>query len=469
MNFVRLLALCVPLWVIGCAPLQAPPAKVSAELPAQWQAPLPHNGQLTDLNQWWQSLGDPLLVELIEAAQVASPSMATATSRIAQARATQVGSQATLGPTLDASLSASRGVTQPGVPAASMGQGSFQAAWEIDLLGGNRAASNAAREREAGAQALWHEARVSVAAEVANQYIGHRSCHVQLALSRQDATSRAETARLSGLTTRAGFTAPAQDALARASAAEAANRVTQQVALCDLTVKGLVALTALPETELRQKLAPANYKPVQDVQFSVAQVPAQALAQRPDVYSAERDLAAASFDVSSRDAQRYPHLALNGSIGAMSYSAAGVSSDFTTWSIGPVALSLPLFDGGRRAANVQAAKARYDEAAALYRARVRLAVREVEEALVNLQSTTARNADTQVAAEGYRAAFKATQARYGSGLASLPELEDARRTALNADIGVLSLQRERQLAWVALYRAAGGGWQAPTANNNSAP
>jgi outer membrane protein TolC len=99
----------------------------------------------------------------------------------------------------------------------------------------------------------------------------------------------------------------------------------------------------------------------------------------------------------------------------------------------------------------------------LYRARVRQAVREVEEVLVNLQSTAARSNDTQLAAEGYRAAFKATQARYDSGLASLPELEEARRTALGADIAVLSLERERQLAWVALYRAAGGGWQMPPA------
>ena len=135
MNPVRLVALCLPLWVIGCAPLQTPPATISADPPTQWQAPLPHNGQLTDLNQWWQRLGDPLLVELIEAAQTASPSMATAISRIAQARATQVASQAALGPTLDASLSASRGITQPGVPVATLVQGGLQAAWEIDLFG----------------------------------------------------------------------------------------------------------------------------------------------------------------------------------------------------------------------------------------------------------------------------------------------------------------------------------------------
>ena len=71
----------------------------------------------------------------------------------------------------------------------------------------------------------------------------------------------------------------------------------------------------------------------------------------------------------------------------------------------------------------------------------------------------ARGDNTQIAADGYRAAFKATESRYKGGLASLPDLEDARRTAINADTVQLSLQRERMLAWVALYRAVGGGWQ----------
>ena len=84
----------------------------------------------------------------------------------------------------------------------------------------------------------------------------------------------------------------------------------------------------------------------------------------------------------------------------------------------------------------------------------------MEESLVQLQSTGARMQDAEVAAQGYRAAFVATEARYKAGLASLVELEDARRTALAAESALLALQHERQLAWIALYRAAGGGWDA---------
>jgi outer membrane protein TolC len=121
-------------------------------------------------------------------------------------------------------------------------------------------------------------------------------------------------------------------------------------------------------------------------------------------------------------------------------------------------LTLPLFDGGTRRANVDAAQARYEEAVANYRGNVRQAVREVEEALVNLQSTGARSEDALVAVDGYRTSFNGTEARYQSGLASLLELEDTRRTRLAAEIALVTLQRERIAAWVALYRAAGGGW-----------
>jgi outer membrane protein TolC len=189
-------------------------------------------------------------------------------------------------------------------------------------------------------------------------------------------------------------------------------------------------------------------------------MPAETLAQRPDLAAAARDVAAASQDLGSSQAQRYPRLSLSGSIGAMRVDAAGFSSDFATWSIGPVTLSVPLFDGGRRAANVDAARARYEEAVALYRAKARQAVREVEEALVNLQATSDRRDNTQIAALGYRASQKAVEQRLKAGFANQSELEDARRIALGADVAQLGLQRDRQLAFVALYRAVGGGWQA---------
>jgi outer membrane protein, multidrug efflux system len=458
----------VPLWLAGCATPAAPPAGTAPAAPAQWQAPLPHNGNLTDLTQWWQQQGDPLLVQLIEAAQAASPTVGTAKSRIEQARAARTIAGAALLPTLDASVGASRGNTQPPLPLATTVQGGLQAAWEIDVFGANRATRDAAQSRLDGAQAQWHEARVSVAAEVANQYVALRTCERQLAVATADAQSRSETARLVDLAARAGFQAPASAALARASAAEGKARQTQQQAQCDLDVKALVALTALAEPDLRKQIAAAPGEQAPFAPIAIAQLPAQVLAQRPDLFQAEREVAAASAEIGSAQAQRYPRLGLSGSIGALHMRSDGVNTDLTTWSIGPLSLSIPLFDGGRRAANVDAARARYEEAAVNYQARARQAVREVEEAMVNLESTALRNEDAKVATEGYRVSFNATQSRYQNGLASLVELEDARRTALAAEMALVALQRERQAAWIALYRAAGGGWSPMAATTAAA-
>lgn len=460
----------LPLLISACA-LQSPPAAVSASPPAQWFAPppdgqpvagLPHQGSLTDLTRWWEQQGDPLLVELISAAQAVSPSVATARARIEQSRANRVAAGAALLPSLDAAASVSRGRSQPmtgaSAPVATTGQAGLQTAWEIDVFGGRRDARSAGQLRYEGAQALWHDARVLVAAETANQYYSLRSCEQLLRVARADAASRAETGRLAQLSAEAGFTAPATAALARASAADANSRATQQAALCELDIKALVALTALQEPVIKSKLALAPASIAQTATISIASVPAQALAQRPDVFNAEREVAAASADVGSAQAARYPRLTLNGSVAANRFRSAGVSTDFNTWSIGPLALSLPIFDGGRRAADADAALARYEEAAAVYRGRVRQAVREVEEALVNLQSTGARSEDAREAAEGYRASFAGTDALYKNGLASLVDLENSRRTQLAAETALLSLQRERASAWVALYRAMGGGW-----------
>ncbi len=90
-------------------------------------------------------------------------------------------------------------------------------------------------------------------------------------------------------------------------------------------------------------------------------------------------------------------------------------------------------------------------------------MREVEDALVQLQSTSARSLDARTAADGFAASFTATEARYRGGLASLFELEDARRSAVQAQSTLIELQRERVAAWIALYRALGGGWTADTA------
>jgi outer membrane protein TolC len=181
------------------------------------------------------------------------------------------------------------------------------------------------------------------------------------------------------------------------------------------------------------------------------------LMQRPDLVALERNVLAASGEVGAAQADRYPRISLAGSISVAHASGGGSSLSGTNWSIGP-ALSLPLFDAGRRAATVDAAQARYVEARARYEQRARDAVREVEQAMVRLDAASRREADALVAARGYRRYFEAAQARYDVGAESLLDLESARRNSLLAAASLVGVQRERVAAWVTLYRAVGGGW-----------
>jgi len=456
--FHRSVVLAAALVVSGCAGFM-PPAQVPMAVAPDWQAPLPHQGQVTSLAQWWQQQGDPLLVELIVAAQGVSPSVAQALAHMETARANQATARGALLPSLNAQASASRGVSQPETPVATTVQAGLQASWELDLVGANRAVSKAAQAQLEASQAQWHDARVSVAAEVANLYHSLHTCTLQLAVTQSDAESRQKTAHLTEISANAGFVAPSVAAMARASAAQANSQLTQQRAQCEIDVKGLVALTALSEQAIKQKMALAQVKQGREATLSIASVPAQTISQRPDVFAAERDVVLASAQVGSAKAQRLPRLSLNGSIGALRVSTGMGDTSVSTWSLGPLALSLPLYDAGQGAARVDAAYASYQSAVMAYQGKVRHAVREVEEALVKLHSTESRLRDALVSTQGFSESLAATQSRFDHGLASLMELEDARRSALAAQSGLLGLQLERQLLWVSLYRALGGGFE----------
>jgi NodT family efflux transporter outer membrane factor (OMF) lipoprotein len=450
--------LLLPALLAACALPAPPPTAPDAAVPTQWQAPRPADDRMGDLAAWWSQFDDPALAQLVAAAEDVSPSIASARSRLEQARAARVAAGAALLPEVAAGTSTSRGRQDLATPITTTSSGSLQASWEIDLFGGNRAGATAAQARQDAAQALWHDARTSVAAEVATQYTSLRACEAQLLQTQADAASRAETARLTSLTSRSGLQSSANADLANASAAQGRATVSQQRAQCELAVKALVALTGIDEAALRARLAGTSAHVPQPLALDVPAVPAQALAQRPDLAAAERDVVAAGADVAQAQADRLPRIALRGSIGHTRIDTGAARIDGNVWSFGPLSVSLPVFDGGARVANVQAARARYDDATVQYGARLRDAVREVEQALVTLQSTGERAADAQAAAEGFRASYLAAQARYGAGLASLFELEDARRDDVQAQSALIDLQRERVHAWISLYRALGGGW-----------
>ena len=462
---------CLP-GLSGCAgglfatvgPDYSPPAVTAA---ASWQASqegeVAHKGSTAKLADWWAQFNDRALDTLISAAQKQSSILTQAVAAIERARADAITAGVAGYPDLTAVGSVNRSAFTLGGPLAlrTQSQLGVQSQWEIDLFGG------LARERESRQAtleanvSLWHDARVSLAAEVANAYVNFRYCEIQVAQTEAESRSRSETARMAGGAAKAGLQSNTAAQLAQGAAADSAGALLQRRAQCDIAIKGLVFLTAIEEPALRKLLKdakPSGDRLPEPARFRIDAVPARVIAQRPDIAAAERQLATASAEIGGAEADRYPRLTLAGNI-TPTRIAIGSSPalSLTPWSIAP-SLSLPLFDGGRRKANVDAARAQYASAESAYRSKVRNAVREVEETLVRLESAASRETQARAASSSYRATLDAAREMQRVGLGSALDVEESRRLSLAAESNLSSLALERVAAWIALYRAVGGGW-----------
>ena len=443
----------------GCA-VVGPDYKAPAlPQPPVWRATLPHDGSTERLTDWWSRFDDPAVTRLIQWAEIESPTLATAAANIDSARATQVTARAGGLPSVTGSASADRARTAVGdtgqlSTTRSVG---LDASWEIDLFGKVRRTREAADARYTARVADWHDARVSLAAEAADDYVVYRGCRLIEAAYADEATSQQETLRLTRILVTSGFSAQADLELAEASYASAQSTLISQRATCESEVKALVALTGVDEPVLRPVIDAAQGLP-RPAMFEVAGVPADLLRQRPDVASDERALAAASAEIGEAEAARYPSLSISGSI------AVGPTSPYssvTSWSIGP-SLSLPLFDGGSLRAAVTTARAAYDVAYATYRSAVRTAVREVEQALVTLDGAATQAVSARTASESYRRYVGSTETYWRNGGATLLTLEEARRSAISAQVTLIGLERDQVRDWITLYKVLGGGWTVDT-------
>jgi len=454
-------ALCAPcaavlLALAGCAvgPTYHAPAPATA---TTWHAPVPHDGKAAALQDWWAQFNDAALTQFIAWADADSPTLTQAWARIEQARATLTTTRAGALPSVSASGSATRArqqVTTAQTSTTTTRSAGLDASWEIDLFGRVRRNAEAASARIEAREADWHDARVSLAAEVADTYVQYRACGLLADAYDRELASVTTTEATTATMVKAGLTAPADGALARASLASSRATAVRQRAQCALLLKSLVYLTGRDEPELLAVMAAGSTAVPQPMRLSVDSVTADVLRQRPDLASLERELAASSAEIGAAQADLYPSLSLGGSITrAFTQGLGGI----TSWSFGPQ-LSLPLFNGGAKRAAVDSAQAGYASALAGYRQGVRAAVREVEQALVNLDSTRQRATEAHRAAQEYRRYLDATEASWRAGTASLLNLEEARRSALSAEIDDLTLAQSQVSDWIALYKALGGGW-----------
>ncbi|MBH0238380.1 efflux transporter outer membrane subunit [Methylobrevis albus] len=425
-----------------------------------WHATLPHKGQTASLVSWWSSFGDPSLTSLIGHAQAENPSLEAAAADIERARATLASADAGSFPVLDGSGGVSRsgtgGERANRIAASTTTYGGLDASWELDLFGKSRQERAAARLRVDQQIANWHDARVSLAAEVADYYVQYRACRQIEAAYRGELASQRETIRATETATDSGLTSTADLALARASAAASSSTLTAQQAECDVLIKSLAELTGGDEPRVRALLGKGKGGIPAPKNLRLAAVPAEALRQRPDIGALELDVAAAIADVGAAKADLYPSLSLGGSVSIDSSTLTGTSAP---WSFGP-ALTVPLFDGGSRRASVKIAIADYDAAVAGYKSGVLSAIAEVETALVRIDSSRRRIGDAGVAARNYRSYFTSIDANWRAGGTSLLDREEARRSAQSSEITLIEIRRDAVRYWIALYKALGGGWDA---------
>lgn len=434
---------------------------------AYWHATLPHGGRPTDLVAWWASFKDPSLTELLTLAERENPTVQEAVGNIDKARATLDSARAGLFPSLDGSASASRegnkGDDLNKIVAGTNKSGGLDAAWELDLFGKTKKETQAAASRARGKVWSWHDARISVAAEVGDYYVQYRACRQLEKLYRDELASQRETLRATEKSAQSGFTSTADLALSRASAATSSSNLTAQRGDCEIIVKSLVQLTATDEVVIRKLLDQGKSSIPQPSSLQIASVPAEVLRQRPDVNALEAEVAATVSDVGAAKADLYPSLSLSGSI---SISESTVTGRSIPWSFGP-ALSIPLFDGGTKRAAVRSAVADYDVAVASYKSGVLTAVADVETALIRVNTALKRIGDAKMAADNYQSYFRSVDENWKSGGVSILDREEARRSAQSAAITLIEIRRDAVRYWIALYKSLGGGWSAPAGASNT--
>ncbi|MFG6429119.1 efflux transporter outer membrane subunit [Roseateles sp. LYH14W] len=476
----RRLLLAAPLLALLAACASAPPAAPPSDtaIPAAWRSPLPHGGSTAALSAWWQAFEDPQLARLVERAQAQSPTLAQAAAHRRQAEAGAAQARAALLPELSVNAQAQRGRNLGGVPGIStQGSAQFNASWEIDLFGGQRAAAAAESAQATAATADWHAARVSLAADVASAYVQLRLAQAREESAELDLRFAEQIAGWARQQQTAGLLSATDAAIlnterAIASANRSQWRAEAQIALqtlallCGERAEALAADLAPPAVateglELRrsQPRAPA---------FGVGALPAQLLAQRPDLAAAHQRWLATAHQQRSVEAQRWPQLSLAALAGETRLRVGGGSSNASLWAFGP-SLSLPLFDGGLRAARSQGAEAAAEEAAAALQAQWQTAVAEVEESLQRVTAGAEREREVDAVRREWEGIARRTGAQAQAGLQSGTQRNATFRNALAAYDAVLSVRAEQSLAWIRLYRSLGGGWNSDALANTSAP
>lgn len=435
---------------------------------AAWKAAEPADAAAR--GRWWVVFGDAQLDRLQEQAAQANQTLKAGIARVEQSRALARIAGADRFPQVEAGVGATRFRPSPAsrdLPAGAetspqtFWRATAGASYEVDLFGRVANAANAAIADAEQAEALQRSLLLAIQADVAQNYLLLRWLDAEIRMLDETVGLREDAVDLVDRRFRAGEAGEIDLARARTELSVArADRVALSRSRAQIE-HALAVLVGKAPFELALTPEPIVFRPI-DIPVGV---PSALLERRPDIAAAERAVGAANARIGVARAAYFPRLSLTGLLGFESGDLGDLfRSASRTWALGPLvgtALSVTVFDGGRRKAIEAGAAAAYDEVVAGYRQTVLTALREVEDSLSDLRTLAQQSEELARSVESARRAAALSSTRYRAGYVNYFEVIDAERQVLAAQRAALQADRERALATVALVRALGGGWDLP--------
>ncbi|WP_314372324.1 efflux transporter outer membrane subunit [Sphingomonas paucimobilis] len=456
----------------GCsmAPAYHPPAmptppafkEVSSTSDSVWK---PAGGLTTaPRGDWWTGFGDPTLNQLEARIDADSPTLAAALARYDLARATLAGARSGLFPHVELTPGLIRNRQSDERPLRGGNQPDFYTAatlggdisYEADLWGRVRNSVASGRALAEASRDDLAAVKLALQGQLATDFVQLRGQDQQLALLTQTITAFAKADALTRNRFRGGIATGMDVGRAGALLGEARAQYAETEAARAITEHAIASLVGQPASTFSI--------PHRDGAMTLPAIPiglpSTLLARRPDVAAAERRMAAANARIGVAKAAFFPQITLGGAGGFQSTALAGlVAAPNLFWAIGPGAI-LNLFDGGKRRAEVAAARADWNGAVADYRTHALGAFQDVEDALATLHHLgEAQAAQDQAVASATRTEQIALD-RYIKGAATYLDVATAQESALHDRQAALALENRRLMAGVALIRALGGGWSA---------
>jgi NodT family efflux transporter outer membrane factor (OMF) lipoprotein len=398
---------------------------------------------------------------LVERAVRENDDLQIAVARVAEARAVLSLSRAALLPHVDAQATGSRdaGISPFGLADQQTG-GGFGAsiAYDTDIFGRLRNERGAARAGLSESQGVRDTVRLSVASAAAASYITLRGLDASLEIAQSTLTVRADSLRISRRRYATGYST-ALDLKQAEAEYLATQRLIPQLHLAIESEENAlsVLLGSSPDTIGRGAS-------LEDISTPVLPhaLPSTVVRQRPDIYAAEQHLVAADRTLSAARAAFLPNITLEGGAGR-AFSTL-YPEPISLWSIGGSVLA-PIFEGGALRAQQQIEAARRDQAAYAYRRTVLTAFQEVETEMTTIRDSGEQLQILVAEQDALSVATRLATRRYRTGYSSYLEQLDAERSLLDAQLSVVQVKANRLLAFVDLFRAMGGGWRRPDAEN----